>query len=92
MPIFTWKAILSLLWKGRYVFLALGVLSAIVAYGYSKYREGVSDQSVAAQIENLKEDNAAKDRDIETKRKQDEVTARDISPPAMDRILHDGSF
>lgn len=82
------------LWlKANWKWLAvLAVVAAILGYGYWKYREGKNEGKTEAKIEKLEDNAKAATQDTATRKKQNEVLVRDITPSVLDNILLDGAF
>jgi len=81
--------ILKIWWPGL---LVLTVLVSVWSYGRWVAHDAVADVKQDTKIEKLENDNANQRKDIETRKKQNEIITRDITPAAFDGILRRAEF
>lgn len=83
---------LELAWKYKGYIAIVVLLLGLAGYVAYQRHDAVADERVKAQNEQLQQEQAANDRDNETRRKQDEVLMRDITPAALGDILYTSTY
>lgn len=88
----TFTAVWSFIVKYRYALIVIVALIALHIYIGKKIDDAEADLKKDHKIEKLEDSNDAMKKDIDTRRKQNEVLVRDITPAAFDNILHKGTY
>jgi uncharacterized protein HemX len=78
--------------KYRYALMVIAVLAGINIYGWWKEKQGEEKAETKNTIEKLTDENNASQADNATRKKQNEIIVRDITPSDFDSILQNGAF
>jgi cell division protein FtsB len=83
---------LAFIIKYRYALAVIAVLIALHVYIGIKIKQATDEVKKDHKIEKLEDNNRAMNQDIETRKKQNAVIIRDISPSTFSNVLREGGF
>ena len=83
---------ISFILRFKYPLAVIAMLLALSAYGQYKKWQGASANKTKVKIERLEDANAQQQKDLETRRKQNEILMRDVTPTRMHDILHASGY
>lgn len=74
--------------------MAVGAALAFAIWGFGEWKEraGARDERAACVAENTARENSARGKDINTRKRQNEIQNMDITPAAFDSILQRGAL